>query len=94
LISTANLVNLVSTSYFNTQMTSSILGLGTVGYVSTPFTGSTINLSTANVTTSSLTLIDTITRSTGLIYEASSLLYFNNFVIGGAFALFAQIYSA
>jgi hypothetical protein len=46
------------------------------------------------VTTSSLTLIDTITRSTGLIYEASSLLYFNNFVIGGAFALFAQIYSA
>ena len=36
LVSTANLVNLVSTSYFTSQVTSTVIGLGTVGYISTP----------------------------------------------------------
>ena len=36
LVSTANLVNLVSTSYFTSQLTSTVIGLGTVGYISTP----------------------------------------------------------
>jgi hypothetical protein len=104
LISTANLANLVSTSYLASQLTSSIIGLGTIGYVSTAslyssvtgsaFTGSTLSLSTGNVIASSINLIDTLTQSTGTIYQTSSLLYFNNYVIGGAFTLFAQIYSA
>ena len=34
-INAANLVNLVSTSYFDSQLTSTVIGLGTVGYVST-----------------------------------------------------------
>ena len=34
LVSTANLENLISTSFFDTQLTSTVIGLGTVGYIS------------------------------------------------------------
>ena len=34
LVSTANLGNLISTSFFDTQLTSTVIGLGTVGYIS------------------------------------------------------------
>ena len=34
LVSTANLGNLISTSFFDTQLTSTVIGLGTVGYLS------------------------------------------------------------
>ena len=34
LVSTANLTNLISTSFFDTQLTSTVIGLGTVGYIS------------------------------------------------------------
>ena len=33
-MSTANLANLISTSFFDTQLTSTVIGLGTVGYLS------------------------------------------------------------
>ena len=56
-VSTANLANLVSTSYLNTSITSTVIGLGTTGYISSiPSIGgfvSTANLanlvSTANL---------------------------------------------
>ena len=34
LVSTANLTNLISTSFFDSQLTSTVIGLGTVGYIS------------------------------------------------------------
>ena len=57
--------------------------------------GSSISISTANVTTSTLSIIDSITaNTTGLIYQQSSLLYFNQFVIGGAFCLYSDEYGS
>jgi hypothetical protein len=57
--------------------------------------GSSISISTANVTTSTLSIIDSVTaNTTGLIYQQSSLLYFNQFVIGGAFCLYSGEYGS
>ncbi len=51
-VSTANLANLVSTSYFTNQLTSTVIGLGTLGYLSSA-TGSAVIpgglVSTANL---------------------------------------------
>ena len=51
-VSTANLANLVSTSYFTSQLTSTVIGLGTLGYLSSA-TGSAVIpgglVSTANL---------------------------------------------
>jgi len=59
-VSTANLVNLVSTSYLTSQLTSTVVGLGTVGYISS---ASLINLvSTANL----LNLVSTTYLTTRL----------------------------
>ena len=56
LVSTANLVTLVSTTYLATQLGSTVRGLGTAGYLSTstPFTGSTNQLSAAVILVSSI----------------------------------------
>jgi len=57
--------------------------------------GSSISISTASITTSTLSIIDSlIPNTTGLIYQQSSLLYFNQFVIGGAFCLLSDEYGS
>jgi hypothetical protein len=47
-------------------------------------TTSSLSLSSGNISISTITLIDTTNKSTGTIFERSSLLYFNTFIIGGA----------
>jgi 3-dehydroquinate dehydratase len=51
-VSTANLANLVSTSYFTSQLTSTVIGLGTLGYLSSAIGSAVIPgglVSTANL---------------------------------------------
>jgi len=72
---------MVSSAYLQTVTTSTMAAIG-------------LNISTTNVTLSSLSFIDSVTRSTGTLYEQNSLLYFNTYVIGGAFTLFSQVYTA
>jgi len=50
----------------------------------TNLTTSSLSLSSGNISISTITLIDTTNKSTGTIFERSSLLYFNTFIIGGA----------
>jgi hypothetical protein len=52
---------------------------------------SSLSLSSGNISISTITLIDTANNSTGTIYERSSLLYFNTFVVGGAYVWTSQL---
>jgi hypothetical protein len=52
---------------------------------------SSLSLSSGNISISTITLIDTVNNSTGTIYERSSLLYFNTFVIGGSYVWTSQL---
>jgi hypothetical protein len=96
-VSTANLVNLISTTFLNTTITSTVIGLGQI-YLSTQIssflTVSTGNLignnvtinqaSTGFVTLSSLNLVDQTTQALGNVYENNSFLYFNKLIFAGA----------
>jgi hypothetical protein len=66
LVSTANLVNLVSTSYLATQIGSTVTGLGTAGYLSsTQFNIIQVNtLSSGRVLASSITVQETLFAKT------------------------------
>lgn len=93
LVSTANLVNLVSTSYLQTQLGSTVIGLGTVGYLSTQIS-SFLTLSTGNLITSSITFNSPSSAPVGNnVFVSSSLLFFNQFVIGGTRVQQPQIFT-
>ena len=55
---------------------------------------SSLSLSSGNISISTITLVDTVNNSTGTIFERSSLLYFNAFVIGGASVWTSQLLRA
>jgi hypothetical protein len=55
-------------------------------------TTSSVSLSSGNISISTITLMDTTNRSSGTIFERSSLLYFNTFVIGGASVWTSQLF--
>jgi hypothetical protein len=84
----------MSTNYgfFSTISTGSIYGshIGD-GSGLTNLPTSSLSLSSGNISISTITLIDTVNNSTGTIYERSSLLYFNTFVIGGSYVWTSQL---
>ena len=55
---------------------------------------SSLSLSTGNISISTITIIDSVNNSTGTIYERSSLLYFDTFVIGGGYVWTSQLLRA
>ena len=72
LVSTANLANLISTTYFEASLTSTVIGLGTAGYVSTATlisfsTAQSQNFYSSNISVSSLTT-SSLTFGTGSGY--------------------------
>jgi len=71
LVSTANLTGLLSTPFVNTQVTSSLIGLGTLGYLSS---FNTRYVSTGTINTSSITFLD-ITVAPNVNAGLPSLLY-------------------
>jgi hypothetical protein len=75
-VSTANLANLVSTTYLATQIGSTVIGLGTAGYLSTGFS----NLIANTFTTSTATL-QFITTSSILFGTGTGYLTLPNSVI-------------
>ena len=87
----------MSTNYgfFSTISTGSVYGryIGD-GSGLTNLPTSSLSLSSGNISISTITLIDTVNNSTGTIYERSSLLYFNTFVIGGASVWQSQLLRA
>jgi hypothetical protein len=80
LVSTANLATLVSTSYLTSQLTSTVLGLGTSGYLSSLNTRS---LSTGTVFTSSISFIDTSLNTKQLLAVNGGTLQLNGAAITG-----------
>jgi hypothetical protein len=93
LVSTANLINLVSTSYLTSQLTSTVAGLGTIGYRST-LLSSFLTLSTGLLTTSTLTMFDSLNyNSANNVYVKSTFLYFNNYIVAGTTQLQPQIFT-
>ena len=92
-VSTANLAFLVSTSYLQTQLGSTVIGLGTVGYLSTQIS-SFLTLSTGNLITSSITFNSPSSAPVGNnVFVSSSLFFFNQFVIGGTRVQQPQIFT-
>jgi hypothetical protein len=87
----------MSTNYgfFSTISTGSVYGrhLGD-GSGLTNLPTSSLSLSTGNISISTITIIDTVNNSTGTIYERSSLLYFDTFVIGGGYVWTSQLLRA
>jgi hypothetical protein len=93
LVSTANLINMVSTSYLTSQLTSTVDGLGTIGYRST-LLSSFLTLSTGLLTTSTLTMFDSLNyNSANNVYVKSTFLYFNNYIVAGTTQLQPQIFT-
>jgi hypothetical protein len=93
LVSTANLASFVSTTYLQTQLGSTVIGLGTVGYLSTQIS-SFLTLSTGNLITSSITFNSPSSAPVGNnVFVSSSLFYFNQFVIGGTRVQQPQIFT-
>jgi hypothetical protein len=84
----------ISTNYgfFSTLSSGTVYGkhIGD-GSGLTNLTTSSLSLSSGNISISTITLIDTINSSTGTIFERSSLLYFNTFIIGGASVWTSQL---
>ena len=80
LVSTANLASLVSTSYLTTQLTSSVIGLGTSGYLSSLNSRS---LSTGTVFASSISFIDTSLNTKQLLAVNGGTLQLNGAAITG-----------
>jgi len=89
-ISTAS----ISTNYgfFSTLSSGTVYGkyIGD-GSGLTNLTTSSLSLSSGNISISTITLMDTTNSSTGTIFERSSLLYFNTFVIGGSYVWQSQL---
>jgi trimeric autotransporter adhesin len=87
----------MSTNYgfFSTISTGTVYGrhLGD-GSGLTNLPTSSLSLSSGNISISTITLVDTVNNSTGTIFERSSLLYFNAFVIGGASVWQSQLLRA
>jgi hypothetical protein len=87
----------MSTNYgfFSTISTGSVYGrhFGD-GSGLTNLPTSSLSLSTGNISISTITIIDTVNNSTGTIYERSSLLYFDTFVIGGGYVWTSQLLRA
>jgi hypothetical protein len=54
-------------------------------------TTSSLSLSSGNISISTITLVDSINNSTGTLTEKNSLLYFNAFVVGGAYSWASQL---
>jgi len=93
LVSTANLATLVSTSYLQTQLGSTVIGLGTAGYLSTQIS-SFLTLSTGNLIVSSITFNSPNSAPVGNnVFVSSSLFFFNQFVIGGTRVQQPQIFT-
>ena len=86
--------NALSTNYgfFSTLSSGNIQGkfIGD-GSGLTNLTTSSLSLSSGNISISTITLVDTTNNSTGTIYERSSLLYFNTFVVAGASVWTSQL---
>jgi len=80
LVSTANLASIVSTSYLTTQLTSSVIGLGTSGYLSSLNSRS---LSTGTVFASSISFIDTSLNTKQLLAVNGGTLQLNGAAITG-----------
>jgi hypothetical protein len=78
-VSTANLLNLVSTSYFASQLTSTVRGLGTLGYISSL---STIQLSTGSLLTRNVLLTDINTNNQNTLTVSSGILLLNGQGVG------------
>jgi hypothetical protein len=86
-------------AFTSTAIISSLIGLGSMGYLSTPYAGSSLSLSTGSLYASTINIgiaqissaiVSTLTfrdqfytNSTGSLYLASSVLYYNNFVVAG-----------
>jgi hypothetical protein len=89
-ISTAS----ISTNYgfFSTLSSGTVYGkyIGD-GSGLTNLTTSSLSLSSGNISISTITLMDTTNSSMGTIFERSSLLYFNTFVIGGSYVWQSQL---
>ena len=87
--------------YTQVYVTSTITGLGTFGYISSIHSLSTgsifassiqaLQMSTARLMTCTVSLRDQATGLLGNVYQSSALLYFNNFIIGGARVAFGQL---
>ena len=86
----------ISTNYgfFSTLSSGTVYGkhIGD-GSGLTNLTTSSLSLSSGNISISTITLMDTTNSSTGTIFERSSLLYFNTFVIGGSYVWQSQLIS-
>jgi hypothetical protein len=80
LVSTANLANLLSTQYLTSQLTSTVLGLGTSGYLSSLNSRS---LSTGTIFTSSISFIDTSLNTKQLLAVNGGTLQLNGSAITG-----------
>jgi hypothetical protein len=80
LVSSANLASIVSTSYLTTQLTSSVIGLGTSGYLSSLNSRS---LSTGTVFASSISFIDTSLNTKQLLAVNGGTLQLNGAAITG-----------
>ena len=84
LVSTANLVNLVSTSYLDTQLGSTVIGLGTAGYISS------LVISNVNIPTSTcnvwIAVGDSRTSSEYTIIRSTDGQSFNLYAASGGFA--------
>ena len=80
LVSTANLASLVSTPYLTSQLTSTVIGLGTSGYLSSLNSRS---LSTGTVFTSSISFIDTSLNTKQLLAVNGGTLQLNGSAITG-----------
>ena len=81
----------LTAGYLSTlNLNSTVAGLGTTGYVST-ILSSFITLSTGMITTSSALFFDSRNfNSVNTVYVQSTLLYFNNYVVGGSTQLQPQ----
>ena len=79
LVSTPNLLNLVSTNYFTSQLVSTVAGLGQAGYISSL---STITLSTGTLIARTVTLTDINTNNQNLLTTSSGVLLLNGSGIG------------
>jgi hypothetical protein len=79
-VSTANLANLVSTSYLTSQLTSTVIGLGSAGYISSL---STVTLSTGTLIARTVAITDVNTNNQNLLTTSSGVLLLNNLAVGG-----------
>jgi hypothetical protein len=79
LVSTANLAALVSTTFLDTQLASTVTGLGNAGYLSSP---NSLSISTGTIQTSTVNFKDTANGEIKTLNSSNNALYFNGSLVG------------